>query len=64
MIEEGLRVDADATLLRALLDNLVGNAVKFSSAQSQAHITIGATRTDGAPAYFVRDNGAGFDPAA
>jgi PAS domain S-box-containing protein len=62
VIEDGLRVDADATLVRALLDNLVGNAVKFSSAQTQAHITIGATG-DGARAYFVRDNGVGFDPA-
>jgi light-regulated signal transduction histidine kinase (bacteriophytochrome) len=47
-------------LLRVALDNLLQNAWKFSSKQPAARIEVGAT-SDSPPAFFVRDNGAGFD---
>ncbi|MBP6902636.1 MAG: response regulator [Burkholderiaceae bacterium] len=53
--------EADANLLRQVFANLLSNAVKYTRRQSAARIEIGATQLDGAPAYFVRDNGAGFD---
>jgi DNA-binding response OmpR family regulator len=62
-IEEGLVVVADANLLTAVLENLIGNAWKYSSKRAGARIEVGGTRHNGVPAYFVRDNGAGFDMA-
>jgi PAS domain S-box-containing protein len=64
VIEEGLTVDGDARLLRVVLENLLGNAWKFSAKQPQARLEFGAfTQPDGTRAFFVRDNGAGFDMA-
>ena len=61
-IEPGLTAKGDARLLRVALVNLLGNAWKFTGRQPQSRIEFGALRdTDGAPAFFVRDNGAGFD---
>jgi len=57
-IEDGLRAHGDARLLRTLVENLLGNAWKFTAARDPAHIEMGRD-TEGA--YFVRDNGAGFD---
>ena len=51
----------DAPLLRAVLENLLGNAWKFTSAGPSARIEFGSMRNDGATVYYVRDNGAGFD---
>jgi PAS domain S-box-containing protein len=62
-IEDGLRTTADAGLMRVVLENLLNNAWKFTSKRATAHIEFGTVRSDGAPAYFVRDDGAGFDPA-
>ncbi|MDQ5829276.1 MAG: ATP-binding protein [Actinomycetota bacterium] len=56
-------VTGDAGLLRAALENLLGNAWKFTSKAPHAKIEFGITSHDGAPAYFVRDNGTGFDMA-
>ena len=58
-----LVVNADSNLLRIALENLLGNAWKFTSKRPQAQIGLGLTSHDGKPAYFVRDNGAGFDMA-
>ena len=64
LVEEGLRVVGDPILLRSVIGNLLGNAWKFTSNRSGARVTVGRTgEEDGAPVFFVRDNGAGFDMA-
>lgn len=60
-IESGLTAHGDERLLRVVLENLLGNAWKFSSRQAQAEISFGQiTDVSGLPVFFVRDNGAGF----
>ena len=61
--EENLLVEGDPVLLRALLENLLGNAWKFTGAQASAKITFGVETNGEGRVYFVRDNGAGFDMA-
>jgi signal transduction histidine kinase len=61
VIESDVRVDGDGTLLRLVLQNLLGNAWKFTARTPQARIEFGVRKGDGAQTYFVRDNGAGFD---
>jgi PAS domain S-box-containing protein len=56
-----LRVRGDAKLLRIALEELLENAWKFTSGRESAHIEFGQTTVDGEPAYYVKDNGAGFD---
>lgn len=56
-----LFVVGDAHLLRLALENLLGNAWKFTSKRPEASIEFGSTTVDGRSACFVRDNGAGFD---
>jgi PAS domain S-box-containing protein len=63
VIAPGLEAQADAQLMRTVLENLLGNAWKFTSGRSHARIELGRTQANGASAFFVRDNGAGFDPA-
>ena len=60
-IEDGLFVVADERLLRAALENLIGNAWKFTSDREMARIRLGRRIDDGIMVYFVEDNGAGFD---
>jgi len=56
-------VRADPSMLKLVLANLLGNAVKYSSKREQARIEMGtAGREDERVIFFVRDNGAGFDP--
>lgn len=62
-IEEGLETSADPRLLRLALENLLGNAWKFTSKRALSKIEFGTIHVNGTMAYFVRDNGAGFDPA-
>ena len=61
VIAEGLIVKGDAGLLRAVLENLLGNAWKFTGKKAAARIEFGVTRNEGKLAYFVRDDGCGFD---
>ena len=63
-IAEGLTANGDARLLRVVLENLFGNAWKFTANRPRARIEFGALpQSNGARAYFVRDDGAGFDMA-
>jgi PAS domain S-box-containing protein len=62
-IAKGLVAYADARLVRAILENLIGNSWKFTSKRDSAHIEVGSSITDGEIAFFVRDDGAGFDMA-
>jgi PAS domain S-box-containing protein len=61
-LPSSLVVNGDAKLLEILLVNLLGNAWKFTSGKATAHIALGVEHTDHAAVYFVRDDGAGFDP--
>ncbi len=60
-IDPGMRVDGDPGLIRILLENVLGNAWKFTAYVAQPRIEAGCERRDGTAVYFVRDNGAGFD---
>jgi light-regulated signal transduction histidine kinase (bacteriophytochrome) len=60
-IERGVVVQADSGLMLILLENLLGNAFKFSSKNPAAKIEFGSFRENEKPVFFVRDNGAGFD---
>ena len=62
-IEEGLATDGDKRLLRIILNNLLGNAWKFTSNEAEPRIVFGHEQNNGETSYFVRDNGAGFDMA-
>jgi signal transduction histidine kinase len=56
-------VEADRGLIRVALDNLLRNAWKYTSRHETALIELGTTQVDGIVRYFVRDDGAGFDPS-
>lgn len=60
-IQPGLMGRGDPGLLRVALENLLGNAWKFTSKKPSSIITFGRTEHQGLPAFFVRDDGAGFD---
>jgi PAS domain S-box-containing protein len=62
VIAPALSVSGDARLVRVVLENVLGNAWKFSAGKPQARIELGMqTEVDGTPVFFVHDNGAGFD---
>lgn len=63
-IDEGMRLFADAGLMRVVLQNLLGNAWKYTGQTPQARISLTQLqRADGSPEFCVRDNGVGFDMA-
>jgi light-regulated signal transduction histidine kinase (bacteriophytochrome) len=63
VVAADLVAHGDAGLLRVVLGNLLDNAWKFTRDTPAARIEVGVTARDGRPAYFVRDNGAGFEQA-
>jgi light-regulated signal transduction histidine kinase (bacteriophytochrome) len=62
-IEGGMIAHADPQLLRIALGNLLDNAWKFTTRSTAPEVEVGQCRGVPTPTYFVRDNGAGFDPA-
>jgi signal transduction histidine kinase len=63
VIEPGLRARADPRLLGVVLTNLLANAWKFTSKTPAARVAVGSARdAQGALSFYVKDNGAGFDP--
>jgi PAS domain S-box-containing protein len=63
IIPRKLEVEGDPKLLREVLDNLMGNAWKYTGKQEAAVIEFGVCEPNGKTTYFVRDNGPGFDMA-
>ena len=63
-IAEGIITVGDQLLLRVVIENLLGNAWKYTGEQEEAVIEFGESKYKGKQAYFVRDNGAGFDMAS
>ena len=61
VIQKGIVVKGDNHLLRIVMENLMGNAWKFTSKHPTANIEFGAQQQNGLPVYFIRDDGAGFD---
>lgn len=62
-VAEGIMANGDRNLLQTALDNLLGNAWKHTVQREEAVIEFGTAEVEGKPAYFVRDNGPGFDMA-
>ena len=59
----GIMTNADLNLLRQVFQNLIENAWKFTAKKDNAVIEFGVKTVEGEKAYFVKDNGAGFDMA-
>jgi light-regulated signal transduction histidine kinase (bacteriophytochrome) len=60
-VADGLAVEADAQLVRRILDNLIGNAFKYSAKVASPKVEVGVMPATNPAVFFVRDNGAGFD---
>lgn len=63
-IEPGMQVTGDPTLLRLVLENLLGNAWKYTARRPKAHVAFGRQTIDGRRVFVLRDDGAGFDMRA
>ncbi len=61
-IAPGIKVFGDPGLLSVALENLIGNAWKFTSKRAMTEITFGLKEGSGGPVFFIRDNGVGFNP--
>jgi signal transduction histidine kinase len=61
VVQDGVTAVADPRLVRIMLDNLLGNAWKFTSKAEHARIEFGTRASDDGVVYFIKDNGAGFD---
>ena len=61
-VEPDMVAECDPDLIRILFENLIGNAVKYSSRVDSPRVEVGQTEVHGQPTYYVRDTGAGFDP--
>jgi signal transduction histidine kinase len=63
VVEDGLVTEGDASLLAVVMENLLGNAWKFTGRRRKARVEVGLTSKGGVRVFFVRDNGTGFDMA-
>ena len=61
VLQPGLTAIGDQRLIRALLENLLGNAFKFTAEEETAEIEFGARNVNGERVFFLKDNGVGFD---
>ena len=61
VIQKGIIVQGDSRMLRIVLENLTGNAWKFTSKHPEARIEFGMKLQNETPVYFISDDGAGFD---
>ena len=61
VITPRVRANGDSRLLRVVLENLIGNSVKYTSAHPRARIEFGVLAEESGPVYFVKDDGSGFD---
>jgi len=61
LLHDVAAANGDAGMLRQVLTNLLVNAVKFTSRRADARIEVGSETAEGNTAYFVKDNGVGFD---
>ena len=62
LVAQPMEVEGDLRLLRLMVESLLGNAWKFTAKRAHATIEFGVTRNEGRRAFYLRDNGAGFDP--
>jgi signal transduction histidine kinase len=62
VIQDELVAKADPHLMRVVLENLLGNAWKYTSRRNSARVEVGRNGNNGKSTFFVRDDGAGFDP--
>ena len=60
-VTPGLVAEADTALIRIALENLLGNAWKYTAGEEKARIAFGSTVQEGKEVYYIRDNGTGFD---
>jgi PAS domain S-box-containing protein len=63
VVADNVKGRGDTRLMRVVLENLLGNAWKFTMNMPQSRIEVGVAHQDGVPVYFVRDDGPGFDMA-
>lgn len=63
VIAKGIIVEGDPRLLRSAMQNLIGNAWKYTAKNPKAKIEFGVNEEGGERVFYVRDNGVGFDPA-
>ena len=62
-VADGMTAEGDPRLLRVVLENLIGNALKFTSTRPASVVEVGCEERGGEAVFFVRDNGVGFDMA-
>jgi len=63
IIASDMHIQADETMMQIVMENLLGNAWKFTRKKVHARIEVGTLRQDGRTVYYVHDNGVGFDMA-
>lgn len=61
VIEQGMHAQGDPDMIRQVLENLMGNAVKYSGKVAAPHVEVGMVKATAPQVFFVRDNGVGFD---